>query len=236
MKKCKNCNVKYPDEKKFCKTCGEPLIEIHEIDSEEIVKKVLFDSSNWFRRNIKNFIGIIAFLVASYAVYFFVLRHDPIKDANKLEAAFCNCFEKYNEELIKVNQNYLDSLDSYNFKTWGDAIVKLRSAQFQAQIDFSQCTKKATNKIIETKARYSSNEEDLRKFLGALRPANTCVCSNEGKLASTNKEVDRKLRDISEKEIPNQGSMSKSAIEQQIQGVQDPSALPTFPQSVPQKK
>ena len=35
--------------------------------------------------------------------------------------------------------------------------------------------------------------------------------------------------------LPRQGGQAKSAIEQQIQGVQDPSALPTFPQSAPQK-
>jgi preprotein translocase subunit SecG len=35
--------------------------------------------------------------------------------------------------------------------------------------------------------------------------------------------------------LPRQGGQAKSAIEKQIQGVQDPSALPTFPQSVPQK-
>jgi preprotein translocase subunit SecG len=35
--------------------------------------------------------------------------------------------------------------------------------------------------------------------------------------------------------LPRQGTQAKSAIEKQIQGVQDPSALPTFPQSVPQK-
>ena len=35
--------------------------------------------------------------------------------------------------------------------------------------------------------------------------------------------------------LPRQGEKAKSAIEQQIQGVQDPSALPTFPQSAPQK-
>lgn len=34
--------------------------------------------------------------------------------------------------------------------------------------------------------------------------------------------------------LPRQGGQTKSAIEQQIQGVQDPSALPTFPQSLPQ--
>jgi preprotein translocase subunit SecG len=34
--------------------------------------------------------------------------------------------------------------------------------------------------------------------------------------------------------LPRQGDQAKSAIEQQIQGVQDPTALPTFPQSVPQ--
>jgi len=35
--------------------------------------------------------------------------------------------------------------------------------------------------------------------------------------------------------LPRQGGQAKSAIEQQIQGVQDPTALPTFPQSAPQK-
>jgi preprotein translocase subunit SecG len=35
--------------------------------------------------------------------------------------------------------------------------------------------------------------------------------------------------------LPRQGSQAKSAIENQIQNVQDPSALPTFPQSAPQK-
>jgi preprotein translocase subunit SecG len=34
--------------------------------------------------------------------------------------------------------------------------------------------------------------------------------------------------------LPRQGGQAKSAIEQQIQGVQDPTALPTFPQSAPQ--
>lgn len=35
--------------------------------------------------------------------------------------------------------------------------------------------------------------------------------------------------------LPRQGGQAKSAIEQQIQNAQDPTALPTFPQSVPQK-
>lgn len=34
--------------------------------------------------------------------------------------------------------------------------------------------------------------------------------------------------------LPRAGGQAKSAIEQQIQSVQDPSAVPTFPQSVPQ--
>lgn len=34
--------------------------------------------------------------------------------------------------------------------------------------------------------------------------------------------------------LPRNGGQAKSAIEQQIQGAQDPTALPTFPQSVPQ--
>ncbi len=36
--------------------------------------------------------------------------------------------------------------------------------------------------------------------------------------------------------LPRQGEQAKSAIDEQIQRVQDPSALPTFPQAVPQEK
>ncbi|MCE1197646.1 MAG: preprotein translocase subunit SecG [Marinilabiliales bacterium] len=35
--------------------------------------------------------------------------------------------------------------------------------------------------------------------------------------------------------LPRHGEQAKSAIEKQIQNSQDPNALPTFPQSVPQK-
>jgi len=96
MKKCKNCNVKYPDDKKFCKTCGEPLIEIHEFDPEEVTQKALFDISKWLKKNVKNFVGILTLVMISYAVYYFILRHDPIKDANKIALAHCDCFEKFN--------------------------------------------------------------------------------------------------------------------------------------------
>ena len=36
--------------------------------------------------------------------------------------------------------------------------------------------------------------------------------------------------------LPRQGETKKSAIEEQIQNVQDPGALPNFPQAVPEKK
>ena len=75
MKKCKNCNKDYSDDKKFCRKCGEPLFEIHEFDLEEATQKALLDTTQWYKRNMKNILGIIMLIVIPFAVYYFILRH-----------------------------------------------------------------------------------------------------------------------------------------------------------------
>ena len=75
MKKCKNCNKDYSDDKKFCKKCGEPLSEIHEFDLDEVTQKALFDTRQWYKRNMKNIVGIIMLVVIPFAVYYFILRN-----------------------------------------------------------------------------------------------------------------------------------------------------------------
>lgn len=228
MKKCKNCNVKYTDDKKFCKTCGEPLIEINEFDSIEVTQKALFEFSKWFKKNLKTFAGLLLMVFIFYAIYYIVLRHDPIKDANKIALAHCDCFEKYNEELIKINQNWLASFNSNNIKNYQDAIVKLMPYKDQARVQFSKCNENVLSKINDMKARYNSNGENLKKFFASIPPSNTCIPKNEDKLVIMEKEVQEKLTSIVEKD---QHEMRKSDIEEQIKHVQDPNQIPHFPQS-----
>ncbi len=39
MKTCTNCSISYPDDKKFCKNCGNPLVETATQENKEILKK-----------------------------------------------------------------------------------------------------------------------------------------------------------------------------------------------------
>lgn len=43
MKTCKDCNLSYADDKKFCKKCGKPLTTEYQIDPKDIAKKTVFE-------------------------------------------------------------------------------------------------------------------------------------------------------------------------------------------------
>ncbi len=43
MKICKNCNLSYDDDKKFCKKCGSSLVVKKDIVSKEDAKKIVFE-------------------------------------------------------------------------------------------------------------------------------------------------------------------------------------------------
>ena len=43
MKTCKDCNISYEDDKKFCKKCGTPLTQEYNIDPRELAKKAVFE-------------------------------------------------------------------------------------------------------------------------------------------------------------------------------------------------
>ena len=43
MNICPKCNSSYPNDKKFCKKCGTPLVSEYHIEPKEVAKKTVFE-------------------------------------------------------------------------------------------------------------------------------------------------------------------------------------------------
>ncbi len=209
MKHCKNCNQDYLDDKKFCKKCGEPLIEKHEFDFEEVKQKAFSDTSQLYKRNKKSIIGIVILVLFTSAIYYFVLRHDPVNDAKQIAKDHCDCFEKYDAELLKINSDWLYSLKTNNFKNYQEATSKLFPLKDLANVQFSKCNENVLSKINSMKARYSSDQEKLRIFFASFPPANTCISKYSDPLSKIDNVVQFQLSKIVEKFQKDQANSSQ---------------------------
>lgn len=237
MKKCENCNITYSDDKKFCKECGEPLIEIHQSDSGEVTQKALLGFSKLLQRNLKNIIGISILALISFSIYYFIFRNDPVKDANKILKAQYDCQEKYYDEIIKANNDFLSSFDQTDYLSAELAEFALKFFQEKANENFSKCSKEVLDKISEMKGMYD-NGENSKKFSDVFLHADkSSIIGNITKLELSNKEVLDKINSIIphnyiDKHPGRQDTMSKldqKRILDQIETAVDPSKVPKFP-------
>ncbi len=176
MKKCKNCNKDYPDDKKFCKKCGEQLIEIEEFDFEEATQKVSIDSSQWYKRNMKNIVGIIMLVLIPFAAYYFIL-HNQIK--GETEKSAIEEPINYVQEPSQISNNtYIDDSDlTSNYAkifigTWSnDGYPIIEITYKNGKFRIRQCYGKDASEGIEFWGTYknkkiiaSGNARDFYKF------------------------------------------------------------------------
>lgn len=245
MKKCKNCNITYSDNKKFCKECGEPLIGFHQTDSGEVAQKAVLGFSKFLQRNLKNIIGILVLALISFSLYYFIFRPDPIKDANKILKAQCDCQEKFYDELIKANNKFLASFEQNHPKWREQAELMLKEVfQKEANENFSKCSNEVKDKISEMKAKYG-NSENSKKFSDVfLNAEKSCITENSAELDLSDKEVMDKINSLITQDQyfeqqPRQKSMSESEIkkiQEQIENAVDPTKVPNFPTNPNEKK
>jgi|GEM_PF-2648378 hypothetical protein len=124
-------------------------------------------------------IGAIAVLLIGYGGYYFLLKANPERDGKTAGSALCKCQEERNTALIKVNDEFISSFDTYNFKTQDEARNKLGELQTKAVSALGDCDGKARMMYTDLRAKFLSNPVALEKFdfvynghLGTCTPTN----------------------------------------------------------------
>lgn len=177
-----------------------------------------FDIAEWFKNNSKKVIGAVVSILVLYGAWFFLLRHDPESDAKKAASAYCNCSEKYNDGMIKADEDFINSFASNNFTKRQDARNKLQELQNPVNTANSECQGKAQTNYSELRNRYLTNEEALKKFDFAYNAQQgVCNPSNQAKLTSMYSEVDNKISTIKDPE-PDIEKIKTDLIGQQVPG------------------
>jgi hypothetical protein len=176
------------------------------------------DIGEWFIKNKKIVIGVVGAAIILFGVYYFFIKHDPVRDAKNVASAYCNCSNKYNDALINANQEFITSFDTYGFKKRQEARNKLQELQNSAESDYSICNSSAQLKYTEKRNRYIANKELLEKFDFAYNAqSGSCNLSNQSKLSSLNIEIQNKITTIKDP-LPDIEKIKTDLIGKQIPG------------------
>lgn len=156
-----------------------------------------FDIGAWLGKNIKIILSVFGVLAVLFGIYYFFLKPNPTKDAKNVAAAYCDCATKYNDAMIKANEDFIKSFDSYNFKKRQEARNKLQELQNVANSDNSNCNNAVQQKYNEKRNKFISNKELLEKFDFAYNAQSVmCNPSNQSKLSSLYTEIENKISSI----------------------------------------
>ncbi len=168
-----------------------------EIISPPQVQTGGFDLAEWLKKNSKKVIGAVVSIVVLYGAYYLLLRHDPVSDAKKIAATYCDCTTKYNDALVKADEEFVKSFDTYGFKKRQEARNKLQELQNSVNTEYSTCNTAAQQKYNDLRNRYTAEKEMLSKFDFAYNSqSGTCNPSNQSKLTSSYSDVENKINTI----------------------------------------
>lgn len=206
MKKCVKCGTEYPDEYKFCLKDGGNLIisvSLKQIkENAEVlmkkyeVKKRASDSWEWVKLHKITVIGAVVSIIAIFGIYQY-LKPNPETDAKKAVAEYCRCVEQHNDETIKVNESFLNSFASTNFKKRQDARKSWQDSQNSADNAELECQNSAKLKATEARNQYLSDNYRLQKFDLIYNDKNGfCNATNQTKLNATNTEIENRILSI----------------------------------------
>lgn len=177
-----------------------------------------FDIGEWLGKNKKVIIAVLSAVIAIYCVYYFFLRHDPAKDAKKSAVAYCDCSTKYNDAMIKVNEKFVNSFESYSFKKRQEARSKLQELETSVMAEQSKCSSEAQKKYDELRNRYVAKQQMLLMFDYVYNAQSvTCNPSNQSDLTTWKSKVENKITNIQDPE-PDIEKIKSDLIGQQIPG------------------
>ena len=172
----------------------------------------------WFSRNKIILISIASAIIVLYGVYYFFLRHDPVKDGKIAATAACDCFTKNIDEKIKVNEEFVKSFESYGFKKRQEARNKLQEMQNSVDTENTTCINASQQKFNDLRNRYIAKQEMVGKFDFTYNSQfNGCNPSNQSKFTSLYSDVENKIISIIDPE-PDIEKIKTDLIGQQIPG------------------
>lgn len=177
-----------------------------------------FDFGNWLKKNKTIVIGVVGLAVILFGIYYFFLKHDPIKDGEKTAAAYCDCGKKQNEQMKESYKIFIDEFDSYKFPGKEAAQQKLTALE-QSISDASQlCFAVNQERFTKLNGSYIGDRVKAEKFNYTYN-AQLALCNNtDNELSSLSSQANDKINQYIgsiEKEQVRQDSLAalKSEIE-----------------------
>jgi hypothetical protein len=155
-----------------------------------------FDLEEWFNKNKKMVIGVLASSIILFGVYYFFIKYNPVKDGKNGSVTFCDCSTKYNEAIIKVNEEFINTFNTYGFKKRQEARSKLLVLQNSANSEYSICANSAQQKYNKLRNRYLNDKEKLGKFDLAYTQSTACNQASQNKLSTLYVEIENKITSI----------------------------------------
>jgi len=178
-----------------------PIQNNSNFDSGEWVSKNSKTSAAWIKNNKKIAIGIGLGIVTLLIVYNVFLKHDPVRDAKRAASAMCDCSIQYAEDIIKVNEDFVKSFQSFGFTKRQDARNKYQELQNKVNEQSVTCSNEAQLKYEKARNRYIAEQELITKFDFAFNNLrSTCNTTDQGKLTSSYAEVEKMITTIKDPE------------------------------------
>ena len=213
---CTNCGNQNPDTAKFCTTCGSALVQstnkfeksvtpqsqqvsVQPSELQKNFDEVIETIKRLATEHKKIIIGVLGLIVVFIVVYNLFLKANPTADAKKIASSYCDCSTKYTDALNKVNEDFIKSFSSNNFKKRQEARNKLQELQNPINISNNECNNMAQANYTELRNKYITNGEQLEKFDFAFSSQQgACNPGNQSKLSILYSEIEGKIKTIKE--------------------------------------
>jgi hypothetical protein len=187
---CQECGAETKENQMICINCGANLFKVHSNK-----RAIDFEIGKWLIKNKKIIIGIIGACIILLGLYYFFLKHDPVKDGQNIASSICDCGKKQNEQMIDCYKKYISDFNSYKFSGRQEARTKLESLVQPITNSYQQCYDKNQQKLEKRKERYITDQEQIGNFEYAFNAQNGLCNNNSNELNSLNTEVANKINE-----------------------------------------
>jgi hypothetical protein len=171
---------------------------------------------SWFNKYRKNILLSAGTAIVLLIVYFAFIKTSPESDAKKSASYYEDCQSDYESAVIKVNNDFLDSFSSANFKNRQEARKKLEELMKPVNDIYNDCLDKARKKHDEYRLKYDKDKKDIGIF-DKVYGSYESKSKYESEYISSNEYVSKKINTLIEPE-PDAEKIKNDLIGQKMTG------------------